>query len=344
MHVLAITPELPRPDRPGSNAPLLRQIESLRERGVRVTALDMRGVPMLKYLSTIPKMHRLLSEVDLLHGHFGFCGWLARCQLQKPLVISFMGDDLLGEPTDRGTPSWFSRQMVRANQRLAATADQVIVKSAEMANVIGHVQSHVVANGVDIDRFRPMDRDLARQKLGWDDTELVILFPGNPENPRKGFSLASEATQTASQQLRKEIRLQPMWGIKPHKVALYMNACNAMWMTSLIEGSPNVVKEAMACDRPIVGVPVGDVEHLFAEVPGCYVCPRDAQILGSTMAEVLVSTPESSGREAILRMALDLGAVADRVIDIYHRALRTQPQASESHCSQPSNLHPTGGR
>ena len=344
MHVLAITPELPRSDRPGSNAPLLRQIESLRDRGIQVSVIDMRGTPVLKYLTTIPKMRKLLSQVDLVHGHFGFCGWLARCQFRKPLVISFMGDDLLGEPANDGEPTWFSRRMVQANKRLATKADQVIVKSPEMARVIGHTPSHVVANGVDIDKFQPIARDVERQQLGWNDDELVILFPGNPENPRKGFKLASAATDVAKRLLQKEIRIQPMWGIKPDEVPTYMNACNAMWMTSLIEGSPNVVKEAMACNRPIVGVPVGDVEYLLDAVEGCHFRPRDPQQLGEAMADLLANVEDSKGRDAIHRMALDLDAVADRVIGIYELALGSNVKQDSQHSTHPATLHATGGR
>lgn len=311
-----------------------------------MTAIDMRGTPVLKYLTTIPKMRKLLSQVDLVHGHFGFCGWLARCQFRKPLVISFMGDDLLGEPTNDGSLSWFSRQMVQANKFLATKADQVIVKSPEMARVIGHAPSHVVANGVDTEKFKPVDRDIARVQLGWNDEELVVLFPGNPDNPRKGFKLANAATEVAKELLQREIRIQPMWGIRPDEVPVYMNACNAMWMTSLIEGSPNVVKEALSCNRPIVGVPVGDVEYLLNAVEGCHFRPRDAQQLGEAMADLLSTYRESNGRDAIHRMALDLEAVADRVIGIYELALGSEiTTASKStQSSHTTSLNATGGR
>ena len=128
LRVLAITPKLPKDREPGSNAPLLRQIESLRERGVEVEIIDMAGIPMLKYLLAIPKMYNRLRHVDIVHGHFGFCGWLGRLQFSKPLVISFMGDDLLGEPTESGGLTRFSRFMVQANKRLAPLAQRVIVK------------------------------------------------------------------------------------------------------------------------------------------------------------------------------------------------------------------------
>jgi glycosyltransferase involved in cell wall biosynthesis len=322
IRVLAISPELPSETRPGSNAPLLRQIESLREAGVEVDVIDMRGVPMLKYLLSLPRMWSKLGKVDLVHGHFGFCGWLARMQWSKPLVISFMGDDLLGEPNDRGGLTRFSRFMTRANVILGRFARRVIVKSPEMADVLAPTQSFVIPNGVNIAAFQPMPMHDARERLGWDLDHRIILFPGDPENPRKGFALASAATSIVSEQLGESIHLQPMWGVSPEEIPLYMNASDAMWMTSSIEGSPNVVKEAMACNRHIVSVHVGDTMHMLRDVPGCrLVDERSASKLAHAMVELLQTGEPSGGRAAILERGLDLESVAQQVVDVYRLAL-----------------------
>ncbi len=140
MRVLTITPQLPTAARPGSMAPTARQIDSLRTQGVAIQVVEMVGLPMLKYLQCLPTAWSALASVDLVHAHFGYCGWLARCQLRKPLVISFMGDDLLGTPNAEGRLERFSQSMVAANRWLARTADAVIVKSAEMAAVVAPVQ------------------------------------------------------------------------------------------------------------------------------------------------------------------------------------------------------------
>ncbi len=100
-----------------------------------------------------------------------------------------------------------------------------------------------------------------------------------------------------------------------------MNGCDAMLMTSLIEGSPNVVKEAMACNLPVVGVPVGDVPELLQDVPGYAVCPRDAQALAEALAALLLTKPEVKGRLALVRKGLDVATVAQKVINIYELVL-----------------------
>ena len=101
-------------------APAARQIESLREAGAEMTVLEITGLRRLKYLQAIPKQRALQPSVDLVHAHFGYCGWLARSQFRKPVIVSFMGSDLLGVPKANGRLTTFSRLMVKANKVLAA--------------------------------------------------------------------------------------------------------------------------------------------------------------------------------------------------------------------------------
>lgn len=325
MRVLMICPELPSASSPGSMAPAARQFESLRGLGIDVRTLDMRGIPILKYAQAIPKVRKLAREADLIHAHFGYCGWLAKTAFPAgrniPLVMSFMGDDLLGTPYNQhGDLERFSRLMVVANKRLACKADQVIVKSQEMAEVIAPTPCTIIPNGVDVDAFHPTDRDEARAILGMDASAKAILFPGDPSNPRKGHALAEAAVHEAESLLGEPITLVPLWGVAPEQVYLYMNACDAMVMTSLIEGSPNVVKEALACNTPVVGVPVGDVEQLLDGVEGCEFCQRDPKRIAQALVKTLHSS-QCDGRKHILQRGLDLESVARKVIDVYEVAL-----------------------
>ncbi len=328
MRVLMICPELPTADCPGSMAPTARQIQSLRDLGIDTQIVDMRGMAKLKYLQVIPRIRRLAKHVDLIHAHFGYCGWLARLApigaARQPIVMSFMGDDLLGTPySAAGDLEWFSQWMVSANIRLARSMDRVIVKSREMADVLAPTPCTIIPNGVDVEAFRPMDRTAAKNEVGLALEQKCVLFPGDPENPRKGHHLALESIAVAEQDLGQPIRLLPLWGVDPSRVALTMNACEAMLMTSLIEGSPNVVKEALACNVPIVGVSVGDVREQLTGVAGCSICPRDPIAIGRQLARTL-QTPTCEGRQAILKRKLDLESVAHRVVAEYRHALGRQ--------------------
>jgi glycosyltransferase involved in cell wall biosynthesis len=328
LRVLVISPRLPTADRPGSMAPALRQIESLRKLGLEMIVQDMRGLPVVKYGPAIPRMRNSLKDVDLVHAHFGYCGWIGRMQRSKPLVISFMGDDLLGTPSSKDKTTLFSRLMVQLNKRLARWGDEVIVKSQEMAEVIRPAKCHVVANGVDTDNFRPIAKEEARQRLGLKKDQLYVLFPGDPSNPRKGFALAEAARLEAEKKTGHSIETFVLWGKHPEDVPYCMNACDAMWMTSLIEGSPNVVKEAMACNIPIAGVDVGDVAWLLNGVHGYAVCPREPVALGAIMADMLTQNHDVGGREAIFKLGLGIEQVAQRVVSIYRMALEKKSQST----------------
>lgn len=330
MRVLMICPELPSEESPGSMAPGARQIRSIAAAGLDVEILEMRGIPKLKYLQLLPRARRAIPNVDLVHCHFGYCGWLAlvgrRLALSHvPIVMSFMGDDLLGTPIDeKGGLERSSVWAADFNRKLAGRYDQVIVKSPEMAKRITPVPCNVIPNGVDFNIFQPQPRSQARAALGWAQDGLKILFPGDPSNPRKGFGLAQSAVQFAQQQMDRTLELVPLWGIQPDQVATVMNACDAMLMTSSIEGSPNVVKEALACNANVIGVPVGDVHDLLGEVEHCYCVDRDPQAIGSALVRALRVSKPSSGRDRLQARGLSLQGVAQQIIQVYHRALEAR--------------------
>jgi glycosyltransferase involved in cell wall biosynthesis len=104
-------------------------------------------------------------------------------------------------------------------------------------------------------------------------------------------------------------------------VLLYMNACDVLLMTSFSEGSPNVVKEAMACNLPVVSVLVGDVPELLAGIKGCVMCPREAEALGAALVQVLRDGQRSAGRLALQRKGLDQESVARKIMTVYAEVL-----------------------
>ena len=337
MRVLAITPELPTSSKPGTMAPGARQLQSLRDVGVDVVTHDMRGIPILKYLRAIPRVRSIVKDVDLIHAHFGYCGLLARLQFRKPIVVSFMGSDLLGSPVNSGgSLSASSKMMVKVHRLLAPRVNQIIVKSRQMADVVHPTACHVIPNGVDINVFRPADKEATRRELGWDLKKHHVLFPGNPDDPRKGFQLASQAVQVTKNHLGRDVETVTLRGVPPNDVAKIMSACDAMWMTSILEGSPNVVKEAMACDLPVIGVDVGDVIELLTGVDGSHICQRDARELGSRMATAITSKATRGGRKAIIERSLDMESIAHRIVDVFRLALgETSPQFRSQELASP---------
>jgi glycosyltransferase involved in cell wall biosynthesis len=117
------------------------------------------------------------------------------------------------------------------------------------------------------------------------------------------------------------LELVPLWGVAPDRVALFMNACDVMVLTSYVEGSPNVVKEAMACNLPIVSVPVGDVPERLAGVAGCVIYPRDPAALGDALLHVLRDGRRTTGRCVLQAMGLGQDMVARKILAIYEDVL-----------------------
>jgi len=317
-----VTAPLPTPLRPGTWAAVARQIDSIRSLGIEVDVLEIEGLRGIKYLQALRRLSERSSRANLIHAHYGYCGWVSRLQRRKPVVVSFMGSDLLGVADTTGRITASSRVVVEIDRRLARLVDAVIVKSREMAHVLRPVVAHVIPNGVDLDAFQPLDRSAARDRLGWHDRKPRVLFPGNPALPNKGFPLARAAVDVASSALGEAVEIVLLSDIAPHQVPVYLSACDAMLVASYTEGSPNAVTEAMACNLPVIAVPVGDVPELLSGVESSAVCPRDPQVLGSELARLLTSSGRSNGRETIETRGLDLANVAHRVAAVYRDVLQ----------------------
>jgi glycosyltransferase involved in cell wall biosynthesis len=303
-------------DAHGRMAAVERQIRSLGRVGVDVDVVKVEGHRGLKYLETLPRFLRAARKCDLVHAHYGYCGWLARARLGKPFVVSFMGSDLLGTPSPRGGTTKASKVAAKINRLSANGASAVIVKSPEMARTLP-VRAHVIPNGVDLDEFWPGAREAARNALGWSNDHRYVLFPGCPHERRKGFGLAESGVTRAARAFAQRVELMPLCDVDAKSVADYMNASDALLMTSLWEGSPNAVKEAMACNLPVVSVSVGDVSSLLEDVDASEVAPRDDGALADALVRALAEGRRSNGRVALVRKGLDLESVARRILEIY---------------------------
>src|SRR5207253_1636582 len=156
---------------------------------------------------------------------------------------------------------------------VARAADACIVVSEHMKAFLPRsVSAHVIPSGLDLDQFRPIPREEARARLGLPLDKRLVLFVGNPAVERKRYPLAREAVDILKRSLPADLMVA--WSVRHRDVPLWMNACDALVFTSMQEGSPNAVKEALACDLPVVSVPVGDVAQRIGGVAGCAMTAR----------------------------------------------------------------------
>jgi glycosyltransferase involved in cell wall biosynthesis len=298
-----------------------RQAEFLRRAGVQVDLFPFRGSRRPgNYAAAWREVHRRLrhGSYDLVHAQFGQSG-LTALPKRVPLVVTFRGDDLGGIIGENGRyipAGWLLRALSRT---VARRADAAIVVSAHMKQHLPRsVNAHVLPSGIDLDLFQPEPQGQARSRLGLPDDRRLVAFVGNPDLARKRYPLAQKAVEIVNRSIPTHLLVG--WGKPHHEIATLLNACDALLFTSMQEGSPNAVKEALACNLPVVSVPVGDVPLRLKGVKGCELCPDDRpETIAAALDRVLRRGERSEGRAAV--QDLNEHVLTERLIDIYRSVL-----------------------
>lgn len=315
--VLVVTNLWPSAADPGYGSFVKAQMESLRSLGVDYDVLFIDGRRSRRnYVSGLFDLRRRLrrTRYDLIHAHFGLSGWVARCQLGVPLVVSFMGDDVLGRFRRDGSITAYGRFFQMSSFLLARTAQAVIVKSEEMKSRLRLPSARVIPNGVDLGLFHPIDRNEARRALGLDEGKRFVLFPYNPREERKRFDVIQAAVELAKREA-PQLEILRVGGVSQGKMPLYMNAADMLVLASLAEGSPNAVKEAMAVNLPVITVATGDAAELIGATEGCYLVSRDARSIAEKILAVCRRDARTRGREWIARLSME--SVARQIVQVY---------------------------
>ncbi len=333
IRVLHVTAMYPTAARPSFGAFVKSQVESLRrldgvETDLHVVPGGNGPFPYLKGAGAL--LRRIGGRYDIIHVHYGtLSSWIKMiCRGKTPLVTSYCGSDLHGNAPGGGFASLKNGAFRALNRRLARFDAHSIVKSEELAREIRGISPAVsiVPNGVDVDLFRPFDRLESRRRLGWSERGAVILFPANTADRNKNFPLIEHAVEAAG---KKRCRLVTFEGatIAHDDVPLYLNAADLVAITSRREGSPNIVKEAMACGCRIFSTPCGDVRWLLDGAAGSAIVPGDQAAWDGAIARFLDESPQeatSTSRQTLLAKGLDLDTVAHRIVDLYGAVLASR--------------------
>lgn len=321
MRVLMTTTEWPTDEHPQRGSFIVQQADYLRQAGIDVAVFPLRaaGNPInyARARRALRAAHRL-EDFDLMHAQFGQSGLMA-WRTGLPLVVTFRGSDVLGIIGEAGRYTARGEVLKYISRRVARRAAAVIVVSEHLAAALPPgLTTHVIPSGLDLDLFRPMPREDARRQLGLPPDKPLVLFGGNPAVARKRYRLAQQAVETIRDP--QEVEIVVLTGVARAQVPVYMNACDLLLMTSRHEGSPNVVKEALACNVPVVSVDVGDVRQRIGAVEGCILCPDDApETIGAAVATVLREPRCIDGRAAV--QDLDERLLTRKVIAIYQAVL-----------------------
>ncbi|HEX7736123.1 MAG TPA: glycosyltransferase [Ktedonobacteraceae bacterium] len=319
--VLMVTGIYPTERRPHAGTFIRPVVEALREQGHTVDLLHPGPAPApLRYLwaALLVFLKTLGGRYDIVHGHYGLWCLAARLQWRAAVVSAFLGDDLLGTITSNGNYSKKSLLVVRISRWLCRVSDAATVKSEQMRQAADCASVVVIPDGIDFTHFYPLPRDQMRALLGWDQNTYYVLFANNPAIPVKNVALARSALQQlAIRGINAELIV--MYGQPQEQVMRAMNASNVLILTSLAEGAPNVVKEAMACNIPVVATNVGDVAQVLGQTAGCFVCSHNPGELVEALEDALRYTEPTTGRRDSAHLASTV--VVERVLELYCQAL-----------------------
>lgn len=325
MRVLVLTNMYPIPELPHGGTFVRDQVKALREEGVDVDVLFIHGRGnRLNYLLGIFRLWaRLLTKrYDLIHAHYVFSGLIARTQFLCPIVLTHHGCEV------------FKTWQRYPSRMITPLVDKVIVVSKEQKEKLRCEKAEIIPCGIDLNLFRPMPRNEARRRLNLATSNkkfVLVLWAGETSRPEKRYDIVNTAVALA-QEKDPMIELFTVFG-KPHDVIpLYINAADVLLLVSDAEGSPVVIKEAMACNLPIVSVPVGDVPDVIGGTDGCFLCSQNPSDVAEKLLMALDHRKRTDGREKIKH--LDQSIIARRIVALYNEVLQRKNGKSRQRDSE----------
>lgn len=289
------------------------QARSVEKEGIHIDYYLIRGRGIQGYLKAVFELKKHLNKhaYNLFHAHYSLSAIVASLAGARPLVVSLMGSDIHA--------NLISLLIVRSFKILFQW--KVIVKSEEMYNRFGLKDITIIPNGVDMLRFRPLDRKECLDKIQWDKSRIHILFAADSDRNEKNFEFAEKGVSLITE---FRVDLHAVYSVPHINMVYYFNAATLILITSKWEGSPNVIKEAMACNRPVVSTDVGDVKWLIGEEAGHYISSTKLPDLVENIKSAIDFADkyqETNGRERIFKLGLDSVSIARGIIHIYKQVV-----------------------
>ncbi len=306
--VLVVTNLYPHEGAPYFGTFVYDEVQALRALGVAVDVFFVNGrANKLNYFRSLRayRQHLRARPYDLVHIHYGLTGLVGCAQRQKPMVITVHGIEVV-------IPG-----VAQITRLCARRASAIIVTSRWVEMHLGRRADAIIPPGIDLNLFRPMPQEEARKALGLPLEKKLVLFAGQ-RRPDKRVHVVEEAVR----RLQAEgwpVELLVASGEPHERVPLYMNAADVLVLVSRVEGSPMVIKEAMACNLPIVTGDLGDAREVIGDTEGCFFCDRTVEGTARALAQALRFGRRTDGRKRVQHLSLQ--ASAQRVLDVYKRVL-----------------------
>lgn len=289
------------------------QFDSLKAEGLDMMLFPVTGHGAKSYLKATRELRHLVKEQkpDIVHAHYSACGYVAAMATaftKTKVLVSILGS--------------FPKKSVKLHVVrffIRHIWDKTLVKSQRTANQLG-MDLPVVPNGVNLEQFNIIDQQKAREMCGFENGEKYVVWCSNPSRPEKNFSLAEQAVALLNDE---NVVLYPVFNKTHDEVAQYMCAADALLLTSKNEGSPNVIKEAMACNCPIVSTDVGDVSVVTKGIEGVKVAKyATPECVSMELKQVLSFEGRTKGRNHLVEIGLTSKKVAERICELYKEMLK----------------------
>jgi teichuronic acid biosynthesis glycosyltransferase TuaC len=296
----------------GKIAPfILEQGESLLWQGVEVDYYPIVGKGLVGYWKNRKLLLQKIKsfQPDIIHAHYGLSGLLANTQRRIPVVTTYHGSDI-----NTSGVFFLSRLNMVLSAHSIFVSNENRLKSGLSKNFT------LLPCGVDTKTFVPGSKGESGKLLGLDNEQKLVLFSSAFDIAVKNSALALSAIA-----LLPDVRLIELKNYSRSQVALLMNAADVALMTSFTEGSPQFIKEAMACNCPIVSVPVGDVPFVLDGVEGCFIAAYDAVAIAEKLNMALRFGKRTEGRNRILELGWSSEKVAEKLLNLYSEILGTKP-------------------
>lgn len=305
-------------------SPIIKnQADSLEKQGIKIEHFLIKGKGITGYLKNIPflKNKTKQNNYDLIHAHYVFAGILSfLSNIRIPLIVSYMGSDVYGVINKKGKTKIKSLFHPILANILPFFTKKIIIKSKNLKKYLLFKKKLIILpNGVDFEKFRPLNKESCRKKLNLPINKKIILFLGNPSDPRKNINLLKKAIKKTNQ---KNILLITPYPFQNKDLIYYLNSVDLLAFTSFKEGSPNVIKEAMACNCPIVSTNSGDIKQTIQNTEGCYMSPFNSNDFAKKIILALQFNKKTKGKKDI--MHLESTIIAKKIIKIYSNIIKNQ--------------------
>lgn len=290
------------------------QVKSLEEQGVVCVYCPISATGVKGYLQHFRTLKTMINreQPDLIHAHYGLSGLLSNFQRKVPVITTYHGSDI-----------HYLSNRILSQVSILLSAQNIFVTAQLKKRVISK-KGYILPCGVDTNEFFPISMFEAKQRLSLDHNTIYVLFSSRFDNSIKNSRLALNAIEETKKRTGKSIVLLELKGKSRGEVSLLLNASHCLLLTSFSEGSPQIIKEALSTNRPVVSTAVGSVPEMIEGLNGYFLTDFSISSCSASIAAAILFSDQYSGtlgRKQLLAKKLDLTSIAKKLFRIYFKTL-----------------------